>query len=428
MSYEADLQNFPKMRRERGAHLVAADAVRIDGREGSHLLATVRDRKLHTVHLTRDAKGKLESTCSCMGPAFCEHAAAVILTDYLRSTPRAPKNVPATRGRSQVAPRPAPTPPPPPANWRMRLERVLDRMPDEDEEATESLLRYVLDLDRARRHSRLRLSIHKKRTRRSPTAEERAADRRVLALLQHVQRDMPRGDGTWFVPDRDEAELLMPLLLATERLQVRAPTDQDPGELVPLRAELGQVTFRSEMRRTAEQVGMHGWFELEGQRVAAERVRAVLECGYVVFDDCVAKFDGGNSLPLVRELTCMGPIEAPAHEEGALVATLLELADHIPDVAPVVSTRPAPPQNRCSSCSPRTRSASTSRPRFASIMARGAASTTLRRSCIPRSPTAPTWLPTPRQKPPCWHIAASSLARNCSPLPCQRTSRSRTGT
>lgn len=114
MSYEADLQNFPKMRRERGAHLVAADAVRIDGREGSHLLATVRDRKLHTVHLTRDAKGKLESTCSCMGPAFCEHAAAVILTDYLRSTPRAPKSVPATRGRPQGAPRPAPPPPPPP--------------------------------------------------------------------------------------------------------------------------------------------------------------------------------------------------------------------------------------------------------------------------------------------------------------------------
>jgi superfamily II DNA or RNA helicase len=346
MSFEADLQNFPKMRRERGMQLVATEAVRIDGREGNHLLATVRDRKLHTVHLTRDAKGKLQSDCSCMGPAFCEHAAAVIFTENLRGQPRTEQSVPATRGRRTPAPQPAPAPAPtqpPQGNWRQRLERVLDRMPDLDPDDDEPLLWFVLDADRARRHSRLRLSVQKKRIKRAPTADERAADRRVLALLQHVPRETPRGEGSSFAPDRDESELLMPLLLATQRLHARNLANTKQSELVLLRAEEGPITFHNEMRRTPEHVGMHGWFELAGERVAAERVRAVLDCGYVLFDDRLAKFDAGTSLPLVRELTCMGPIEAPAAEEGALVRTLLGLADHIPEVVPAVPTRPAPP-------------------------------------------------------------------------------------
>ena len=360
---------FAPLRRDRGRQLFelgGVDITDIDldfGEVGGVVFDTARGGRHHDVCLLLDEDDvDLDVTCDCRGPEYCEHGYALLLAEHARRAgPGAARPVPAVVGKSPAAARKQ-APPPPPA-WLPRLNAIAaTAYLGRHDPATGTAPRvptWVIDAGATRRTRRLKLHGMLPRSAKSKTKPGALPLRTIAPSSQHVvlpQQDQDLkllldasvGRSSYY---RSEAKydvkgewlrLVVPPLFATGRVVQVDAIDAPSRPPTPVRLDDGEpFTFRTRSEQTAQGLQIHGLLCRGAEQFAHGDVLAVLDGGWVLLADRLARAQLGGALGCAHALLLDGPLVAAPGEERDFVRAALALSHRNPDLAPLVPTRVA---------------------------------------------------------------------------------------
>ncbi len=364
------LAHFAPRRRQLGMVFAVSRAAQITKVTPLEVRGTVSERSLRTCYLTFAANGSLSTSCTCQGPAFCEHAfALLVLEDQRRksaaaqapkpSNPPEPPKQPKPRKAKKVAqpqPQPAPTPPP---SWRERLTAItsIALAATSIEEATP--LTFRIDVDDSKRRNRLTFMILTPRDGTQGQTLQRLGRslrlsqfaepaRRLLQMLNRAESQSSYFDipGAHQILDEPWASRLLPHLFAAGTVTWSALADDGSLTVHELRLDEGPAyQFDAKLERIGQELLLQGKLLRGSEVVPAEQVLLLLEDCALLRDRLVRTAVVGSARALARDLLQNGAMVVPEQHESELLAELVELAADVPDLhLPVGFVDAGPPE------------------------------------------------------------------------------------
>ncbi len=378
-------QKFRGDIRFRGAAYLEAERVAVTRVLPDHIFAVVRDGDEFQTQLTRN-NGELKMFCTCVGDAktkqpACKHLWATLLAvdagGYLSGHPvdgrippfvaRVPVEIaddieedafdtgdvyhPRTRSTLGVVELPVPKRSL--REWESRLEELRQQFSPTSTKSKQAErerdILYEIDLSESRETNQLIIQTSQRQRRtngqwgklkplklRPGKLEdiESVEDRRILAYLVGAtpersgwlaqQSEFQTSTYRYTVPF-ELAELLIPMMCATQRLRFQGDTE---GTFQPLQWDDGPAwSLALVVDRSDETGGWHvrGELHREGQTLCTEDVELLVPGGLVITRTQIARLNDYDAFDWIPLLTGSRPLNAPEEEGQELVDMLLDM-------------------------------------------------------------------------------------------------------
>lgn len=328
------------------------------------LTATVLGTRPYEVALWRDGRS-LGYSCTCpLGEdsVFCKHCVATALAWRARGSAAGLAPMTAAR-RLHLAPRPRPS-------WRDRLAQLNAAVPRAAAAGGHPRQRqivYTLDVPATLARGNLILEVASRarslrgqwgRAKPIKVNHELVAevadplDRQILSVLAGPRIDpygyYPPpyyGGPLRYVLSGPQQQALLPLIAATGRCRIRhdAGTDESP----PLEWDDGSPWQAAlEIHEDTGTYRLTGVFRRDSDRMDPTEAVLVLEGGFLVLEDRIARIEPASAAPWVAHLRRHGPVVAPREAADELLASLVALPDlpavTLPDALRYEEVRPTP--------------------------------------------------------------------------------------
>jgi superfamily II DNA or RNA helicase len=332
--------------------------------DGDGLTATVLGTRPYEVALWRDGR-RLGYSCTCpLGEesVFCKHCVATALA-WREGGFAAGSGRTAASRRLHIAARPQPS-------WWDRLAQLNAAVPRaaatrghprEREivytlDASATLARGDLTLEVANRVRSLRGQWGRAkpvRVNHELVAEVAdPLDRQILSVLAGPRIDpygyySPPyyGGPLRYVLSGPQQQAILPLIAATGRCRIRHDVETD--ESPPLEWDDGPPWQAAlEIQEDADTYRLTGVFRRDSDRMDPAQAVLVLEGGFLVMEDRIARIEPASAAPWVAHLRRYGPVVAPRDAADQMLAALVALPDlpavTLPDALRYEEVRPAP--------------------------------------------------------------------------------------